>query len=192
MIMCSINSARGLLRPHCAPAGVSRQPRRHGLPKRQEKQEWDTMGPNLKNLVTLQWRRYEITRNSRQNGKIWESMGTRGENSVLFFPLNLLIHFTSARPGKLYSIPCADTESLKPNAIALVHPIDWAETRPTVPLGTLGAKMRRDGTESFPCFPYSLNPGRPATALHHQGNRVFKPGISLCSHSPLAKPAPSL
>ena len=77
------------------------------------------MGPNLKNLVPLQWRRYEITRNSRQNGKIRESMGTRGENSVLFFPLRLRIHFTSARPGKLYSIPCADTDSLKPNAIAL-------------------------------------------------------------------------
>ena len=46
-------------------------------------------------------------------------MGTRGENSVLFFPLNLLINITSARPGKLYSIPCADSESLKPNAITL-------------------------------------------------------------------------
>ena len=41
-----------------APQLVTPNSRRgNGLPKRQEKQEWDTMGPNLKILVPLQWRR---------------------------------------------------------------------------------------------------------------------------------------
>ena len=29
----------------------------------------------------------------------WDNMGTRGENSVLFFPLRRLLNLTSARPG---------------------------------------------------------------------------------------------
>ena len=190
--MCSINSARCLLRPHCAPAGVSRQPQRHGPPKRQIKQEWDTMGPNLKNLVPLQWRRYEITRNSWQNGKIWESMGTRGENSVLFFPLRLLIRLTSARPGKLYSIPCADTESLKPNALALAPPHRLGRNPSNRPIrDTWGQNETRwDGI--FPLLPTPPEPRPSRNCPASSGQSRHQGWISLCCHSPLAKPAPSL
>ena len=89
MIMCSMNSALSLCRPHCATAGVRRQPQRHGPPKRQEKQEWDTMGHNgteiensCPNAVP------QIGNNANFRAK-WDNMGIYGnawEKFCPFFP----------------------------------------------------------------------------------------------------------
>ena len=87
MIMRSMNSALSLCRPHCAPAGVSRQPQRHCLPKRQEKQEWDTMGHNgtefenpCPNAVP------QIGNNANFRAK-WDNMGIYGNAWEKFRPL---------------------------------------------------------------------------------------------------------